>query len=418
VKAGLIIAVVAGFVGNLAGPAAMADQPAFPTWNLFSTNQPAKGSTAESNGEARHVPLPVPRPESKPAGAPPDASRLRQMVGQMLLIGFPGTGRAENWQQRIAGWVQASKIGGIILFSENVDSPQQVRQLTSSIAPRDGSLPPFVCVDQEGGQIQRLTPAKGFIGLPSAQNIGKMDPAIAFQLYQRSAQELISVGINCNFGPVVDLNVDPTNPAIGRLGRSYDRDPAKVLEFAHMFIDAHRQSGVLTVAKHFPGHGSARSDPHEQVVDITKTWREEELEPFAALSKKNGVDMIMVGHLIHPRFSDGDRPASLSAAAIQTELRQKLQFKGLVVSDDLDMGAIQTRYGVEEAAVMAIQAGSDLVIVANTKLADPDIADRIGDAIIQAVSDGRISKGAIEQSYARISKAKKSLLERRALVLH
>jgi beta-N-acetylhexosaminidase len=128
--------------------------------------------------------------------------------------------------------------------------------------------------------------------------------------------------------------------------------------------------------------------------------------------------MIMVGHLIHPRFSDGDRPASLSAAAIQKELRQRLHFNGLVISDDMDMGAIRNRYGLDEAVVMAIQAGSDLVIIANTKQPDINLADRLADSIMQAVSDGRISKSMIEQAYDRILRAKKGLMERRALVLH
>jgi beta-N-acetylhexosaminidase len=338
------------------------------------------------------------------------------MIGQMILIGFPGSERDEAWQGRIRRLVQDGKIGGVILFAENVVDPRQVKQLTHSLAA-NATHQPFVCVDQEGGAIQRLTVGKGFVGLPGAQQIAAMSPPRAFQHYRKSAQEMVRLGINCNFGPVVDLNVNTANPAIGGLGRSYDRDPQKVVAYAKLFIDAHRQAGVLTAGKHFPGHGSARLDPHEQVVNISPTWKEIELEPFRTIIKDDPTDMIMVGHLIHPRFSDQDRPASLSQTAIKDVLRDQLDYHGLVVSDDLDMGAIRKRYGVEESAVMAIEAGNDMIIVANTKVPDPFVADRIILAVSRAVAEGRISREAIEQSYNRVLAAKNKLADRRAYAL-
>jgi beta-N-acetylhexosaminidase len=375
----------------------------------------AAGEDNAPPGDQRAAPEPPPLPRQRPSPPQKNDQALRSMIGQMIIIGFPGASRGDNWSARAAEMVQEGKIGGVILFSENVIEPRQVKQLTSSFVRKPNSPPAFICVDQEGGTIQRLPPGKGFVGLPSAQRIAAMEPAVASQLYRRAAQELISLGINCNFGPVVDLNIEPNNPAIGRLGRSYDRNPQKVVAYARLFIEAHRQAGVLTAAKHFPGHGSARSDPHDQVVNIARTWQDVELDPFRALV--NDVDMIMVGHLMHPRFSDGDRPASLSRAAIQNVLRAQLNFRGLVVSDDLDMGAIRTRYGVAEAAVMAVEAGSDLLIVANTRVPDPAIADRIIAAVAQAVSEGRISREAIEESYRRILQAKKKIVDRRAYVL-
>jgi beta-N-acetylhexosaminidase len=390
-------------------------EPLSPVWNLFATKtqeRPAKGLT---NIAAKTATSRAPKsitPLSEPVA---DDLVFRNMIGQMLLIGFPGGARDDVWQTRIAHMVQDGKIGGVILFGENVVDPRQVRQFTNTLSP-NGSPQPFVCVDQEGGAIQRLTVGKGFIGLPGAQQIAAMTPAQALQFYRKSAQEMAGLGINCNFGPVVDLNINPSNPAIGRLGRSYDKDPQKVVAYAKLFIDAHRQAGVLTAAKHFPGHGSAQNDPHEQVVDISRTWREVELDPFRGLIKSDPTDMVMVGHLIHPRFSDGDRPASLSRLAIKGTLREQLEYHGLVVSDDLDMGAIRTRYGIEEAAVMAIEAGNDLVVVANTKMPDPFIADKIIAAVSRAISEGRISREAVEQSYHRILAAKDRLAERRAYV--
>jgi beta-N-acetylhexosaminidase len=191
-----------------------------------------------------------------------------------------------------------------------------------------------------------------------------------------------------------------------------------VTTYARQFINAHEQAGVLTSAKHFPGHGSARGDPHDEIVDIGKTWRPSELQPFRNLIAGGFVDMVMVGHLIHPRFSDdGDVPASLSALAVQKELRGKLGYRGLVITDDLDMGAIRSRYGIEEAAVMAIAAGADLLIIANHKTPDKRIADRIIAAVSKAVTDGRISREQIREAWRMIAKQKHALADKRAFVM-
>ena len=223
------------------------------------------------------------------------------------------------------------------------------------------------------------------------------------------ARELSDLGFNVNFGPVVDLNINPDSPAIGRLGRTYDQGPAKVTAYARQFIKAHEQAGVLTVLKHFPGHGSALADSHDGIVNISKTWRLTELDPYKDLIAGNFVQMVMVGHLIHPLFSDnGDRPASLSRLAITDTLRGALGFRGLVVTDDLNMRAIRDHYAIEEAAAMAVAAGSDLVLVANQS--DPAIADKITEAILGAITEGRISVSQIEEAYARITKAKSELL--------
>jgi beta-N-acetylhexosaminidase len=366
-----------------------------------------------------------PTPVAPRGTAPPAAIQLsektqgeiRTMVGQMLVVGFPGTRAGEDWPNRMAKWVESGQVGGTILFGNNVVSADQLKALVKSIIPLNGQQRPFVGVDQEGGLIQRLPPAKGFLGLPSAQEIGQLDPVVAAALFKNSAHELSSFGININFGPVVDLNVNPMNPAIGRLERSFGTDPAKVVSYAREFIDAHKQAGVLTSIKHFPGHGSAKEDPHEAaIVDISKTWSEKELIPFRELIADNSAQMVMVGHLIHPRFSDGNLPASLSKKAIDGVLRTELGFHGLVVTDDLDMGAIRDRYSVEQAAVLAIGAGADLIIVANNKLPDPQLPERISAAVIQAVAENRIPMAKLEASYRRIRAAKEALSRNRSYV--
>jgi beta-N-acetylhexosaminidase len=171
---------------------------------------------------------------------------------------------------------------------------------------------------------------------------------------------------------------------------------------------------VLTAAKHFPGHGSAIGDSHDRPVDISATWRDDELEPYRALIAADPPALIMVGHLTHPRFSDGDRPASLSRRTLTEALRRSLGFDGLIVTDDLGMGAVARRYSVEEAAVMAIRAGADLVLVANRERPDPDVAERIIAAVVAAVAAGRIPASAVADADRRILAARRALVASRA----
>jgi beta-N-acetylhexosaminidase len=339
---------------------------------------------------------------------------LRAMIGQMILIGFPGTRPDGEWPGLVAGMIRDSRIGGVILFGDNVADPAQVKALNGKLAAAGGTgLPPFICVDQEGGKIQRLTRAKGFVGLPGAAAIAAKDEESAYRKYLASASELADLGFNVNFGPVLDLNINPANPAIGALRRSYGRDAAKATGFGRQFVRAHRRSGVLVTVKHFPGHGSAPTDPHERIVDIGAVWKPEELEPFKALIDENRVDLVMVGHLIHPRFSDaGDVPASLSAKAIRSELRGILGYEGLVVTDDLEMSAVRKRYSLEEAAVMAVAAGADLLIIANQQQPDRDVVGRVTSAIARAVAEDRIPRARIGEAYARIAAVKRKLKER------
>jgi len=338
------------------------------------------------------------------AGPHPDRQIevVRRKVGQMLMVGFPGTAPDQTWPARVAGMIGDGRIGGVILFADNIRNPAQLRKLTAALVAAGGAAPPFIAVDQEGGSIQRLNRRKGFQPLPSARTMGKKPLCEAYALYLRTAAELAAAHINVNFGPVVDLDINPRNPAIGLKARSYDRDPARVVAYAEEFVGAHRAAGVLTAVKHFPGHGSALRDPHIAIVDIGDTWQAQELTPFAALIAEDRIPMVMVGHLIHPRFSDGDRPTSLSRRAITDELRGALGFDGLVVTDDLGMDAIGRRYDPEQAAEMAIRAGADVLIFANLLTQDPGGLDRVTTSVAGAVSAGRIPLRLIEASNALI----------------
>jgi len=375
------------------------EAPLFAGHTPMPTRDPMAAATVDSTDRQ------LPQPLWEGAGGEPP---LQAMIGQMILIGLPGTKPSDEWPARIVKLIHDSRIGGVVLYDYNIRGPRQVKALNAAFRDASSELLPFICVDQEGGSVQRLTRSKGFVGLPGAARVSGLSLDKAYRLDATAARELADLGFNVNFGPVVDLNLNPANPTIGRLGRSFSADPDQVIEYASEFINAHEQSGVLAVAKHFPGHGSARSDPHSRVVDISDTWRASELIPYQSLITGGFVDMVMVGHLIEPDFSDaGNTPASLSRRAIEEQLRGKLHFRGLVITDDLNMGAIRSRYSIEQAAVMAIAAGADIVLVNH---ADPTIADKIIAAVSQAVADGKIQREQIEQAYQLIA-SRKSRLE-------
>jgi beta-N-acetylhexosaminidase len=337
----------------------------------------------------------------------PQEAELRRMIGQMLVIGFPGTSLAQEWPARVAAMIGNGEIGGILLLSGNISSPTQLQALTRGLDTAATGVKPLIAIDQEGGAVQRLTRYKGFSGLPAAAMVARDDPDQAFGLYDGQAEELAAQGITVNLGPVVDLAVEPANPVISRLGRSYGARPETVMPFARAFIEAHRRHGLLTAAKHFPGHGSSLADPHASVDSVTGRWSEIELEPFRLLiHERPAVPIIMVGHVVLEGFSDGDAPASLSRLAVTNILRDRLGFDGLIMTDDLDMAAVRSRYAIDDAVVRAVAAGNDLVLIANNEDPDPDLVKRATRAIAAAVEDGQIPRRQIEASYRRILAAK------------
>jgi beta-N-acetylhexosaminidase len=385
----LRIAILALLVAAVAAPSA--------------SDAKARGFIAPKAFRTHSAVYPTPKKTPNASGQP----SLESMIGQMILIGFAGTRPQQASPARITNLIRDGRIGGVVLYDYNIVGPSQLMALDAAFNAAGGKIRPFLCVDQEGGAVQRLTRAKGFAGLPAAARISSFGRAKAYQLDLKAAQELAGLGINVNFGPVVDLDINPADPVIGRPGRSFGADPETVITYAEEFIRAHAEAGVLTAAKHFPGHGSAIADPHRRAVDISKTWRPSELVPYRRLIGGRSVEMVMVGHVIAPDFSDdGDVPASLSRRTIQDQLRGKLHFNGLVVTDDLEMAAIRSRYSIEQAAVMAIAAGADLLIVNDR---DPAVADRIVAAVAGAVRDGKIERGQIETAYRMIVHRKLSL---------
>lgn len=343
--------------------------------------------------------------------------KLDQMIGQMIMVGFSGEDEHDPGVMAVRDQLAKGVIGGVALYPENITSARQLRLLTAFLANANSKLVPFVAVDQEGGMVQRLTPRTGHTHYPSARKMGceaKLGTVdTAHHLYEAMAKELAVAGINVNFGPVVDLSVNRWNTVIARRKRSFGSDPETVTTLARAFITAHREVNVATVAKHFPGHGSSWGDSHKVLPDISLSWQESELEPYVSLSQEGLLDMVMVGHLYHPRFSDGDRlPASLSANAVHM-LRTdgSIGFRGVVVSDDMEMGAVRDRYSLEDRVVLGLNAGIDLLVFSNVKSRDLDLGIKLHGIIAAAVRDGRIPRARIEVAYGRIAELKRRLMQ-------
>lgn len=340
---------------------------------------------------------------------------LEEKIGSMLLVGFRGLS-VDKDHPIVRDIIQRS-IGGVVLFDydvpgsspvRNIESPGQLKSLVASLQSF-AAQPLIVAVDQEGGRIARLKEKHGFPVTLSAQDLGrKNDPEFTFSQAGEMAGQLARSGINLNLAPVVDLNINPSNPIIGRLERSFSQDPEEVTRHAERFIEAHRRRGVLCTLKHFPGHGSSSEDSHLGLVDVSSTWSAKELRPYEELVKKGLADAVMTAHVFN-RHLDPDYPATLSKRIITGILREKLCYDGVVISDDLQMGAIVQNYGLETAVRRAIEAGVDILSFANNSTFDAGIAER-SIQLIKAMIDKKIlSRKRIDSSFRRIVRLKEKL---------
>jgi len=340
---------------------------------------------------------------------------LDVQVGQMIMVGFRGLSVTD--EHPIARDIRQQKIGGVILFDydvpsrtygRNIESPKQLRALTASLQQRAG-IPLFVAIDQEGGKISRLKEKNGFPPTLSQKRLGTQgDPKKTARQAELTAKTLAGHGINLNFVPVVDLDLNPENPIIGKLERSFSRESDTVTRHAIAVIDAHRRYGILTAPKHFPGHGSAAGDTHDGFVDVTDRWSAVELEPFHSLIRQGKADMVMTAHIFNGKL-DPVWPATLSRKTLTDLLRQELGFTGVVISDDMQMKAITARYGLETAIRQAILAGADILLFANNSVYEEDIAARVAATIRALVDKGEIPRERIDASYGRIMKLKERL---------
>lgn len=338
-----------------------------------------------------------------------DVERLNREIGQMLMVGVRGAQLDSDKMDQVIDQVSAGEIGGIIFFKHNIKDRDQLRALINDLNDLPSEYPLFLAADEEGGKVRRLRKKQGFQEFPSAAYVGKkLTPAEAFDTYSQLATQMYDAGLNLNLGPVVDVNVNGNSPAIGKLNRSFSTDPEKVYTYSKEFMRAHQKAGVLTSLKHFPGHGSSQHDTHNDLTDITNSWKPSEQLPFQRLIDSNQVDMVMAGHLFD-RNLDTDYPASLSRAHIQGNLRDKLGFQGVVVTDDLQMGAIIKRYSLEDIIIAAVNSGSDILQFSDPLNLEDDLPRKVRATIIQAIRDGRIVEERIHESYERIISLKKRL---------
>jgi len=349
-----------------------------------------------------------------PAGKIPDKDQeLRNKIGQMLLIGFRGT--EINEESHIYKILKDINIGGVVLFDydvpsqsfpRNIISPEQTRKLISGLQAYS-KVPLFVAVDAEGGRINRLKEKYGFIKIPSAREVGSQDLEKAESIYKKLAGQLSELGFNLNLAPVVDVDVNPDNPIIGALERSFSKDHQNVTDYALAFINAHEREGIITVLKHFPGHGSTSTDSHLGMVDVTESYKSYELDPYRELIGRGKAEMIMTAHIMNTQI-DPDYPATLSSNFLQKILRGELNYDGVIISDDMQMGAIRENYGFSEALIRTINAGCNILAISNnSETYDKDIAYKALDIIFDAVKSGKISMDKINNSFAKIINLKK-----------
>jgi beta-N-acetylhexosaminidase len=340
---------------------------------------------------------------------------LEQKIGAMLMVGFHGI--EAPIQSQICQDIRRYHLGGVILFDynpvdktkpKNIANKTQLTTLTKQLqsCTHDGKL--LIAVDQEGGKVQRLKAQYGFYGqFPEASKVAKMDKHQIKQTYTTMSQELQSVGINYDLAPVVDLDINPKNQVIHGLGRSFGKDPQTVAQYASAFIDAMHSHGVLTSLKHFPGHGSSLGDTHKGFVDVTHLWNQVELEPYQLLKEK--ADTVMVAHVFNQKI-DSEYPASLSFQTITRLLRGEIGYQGVVITDDLQMGAITQKYGLKNTLKLAINAGDDILLIGNQLDPNKIVSTKtLVGTIAQLVQSGEVKEEGIEKAYQRVQALKQKL---------
>ena len=334
---------------------------------------------------------------------------LETMIGQMIMVGVGGDKPTDKWVKQLGEDVKKGRVGGVILFGNNIESPKKLKKLTSFFKNIKTKYPLFIAIDQEGGKVQRLNEKKGFNSYPSAFKVSsKMTLLEAYDIYKSLAYELKEYGFNINFAPVVDLNINEKSPAIGAKKRSYSNQEEIVIAYSSEFIRAQKEAGIISVLKHFPGHGSAKNDSHKRLTDVSKTWEYKELKPYYDFIKYDKADAIMVGHINLDKF-DKIYPASLSKNMINGLLREKLEFNGVVFSDDMQMKAISDMYGFDTSVILAVNAGVDVLVYSSYFTKKSSVVKEVTDIILNAVKSGSIDKKRVEDSYKRVVRLKNGI---------
>jgi len=354
------------------------------------------------------APEPTPEPEPEPEPEPTqeelemlyiealiDSMSIEEQVAQMFILnlGNRHTGPSEDLEE----FISESGAGGYILFGGNITTVEGTKTLIDAVNAYS-AIAPFICIDEEGGIVSRLYSSKlpGYAAQPSARDIGKRgETQEAYDVGETIGAALSSIGVNVDFAPVADVLTNSRNSVIG--SRSYGSDPIAVGDMAAAFQAGLHSQGIMSAPKHFPGHGNTASDTHQGqaiVASDAEHLASVEYVPFARLIDE-GAQFIMTGHLQVPSVEPDNLPATFSRYLLTDILRGELGFDGIIVTDSMAMGAIIQEYSAEEAAVMAIQAGVDMILI-------PENYNKAASGIIQAVDDGMITTQRIRESLLRI----------------
>ncbi len=328
-----------------------------------------------------------------------------EKTGSLIMSGFNGSSISSELKNLIVD----QRVGGFILFERNYESPAQlhslIKDMQSLAVSQARGRPLLISVDQEGGRVSRLKAP--FSDFPSQNCLGiSKSEDLAYRFGQSLAVELKSVGINMDFAPILDVNSNPQNPIIG--DRAISGDPGLVSSLGYAIIRGFLPTGVLPVGKHFPGHGDTDRDSHLELPTVNKSvgdLENIELKPFAYNIGK-GLEVIMTAHVLYPAW-DKDYPATFSKVILLDILRKKLGFKGLIISDDLEMKAVENLFDFKDIPVLGFEAGLDQFMICNNM--EKSIA--LQEQMIRDVEKGKIASERIDESLDRTERIKSRLID-------
>ncbi len=334
------------------------------------------------------------------------AISLDKKAGQMLIIGFNGDNINSPEFQKVLKYLKKGDISGVILFSKNIKSKEDLILMNEKILSSN-KITPFIAIDNEGGYVQRYD----FEPVKSAKRVSLLKDEEITKEYSKMADLERTLKINFNFAPCVDLELNKES-ITAQNERSYGVDYNKVINCAKIFIKEHNKRKIITSIKHFPGHGSIKGDTHKGFVDASETFTKDEIEPYIGLKDFDKLNTVMISHIYNSKF-DEKYPASLSKKTIKDLLIKKIGFKGVIVSDDYDMGAIRKNYSLDEIIVNSINSGVNILLFSNNiEGLDDDLVEEYHKIIKRELKKGTINKKDINNSYKKIIKLKNSLLEK------
>lgn len=329
------------------------------------------------------------------------AKRFNEKIASMVMVSFKGASISKD--DTIYNSLKNKKLGGVILHDknyENIKNKEQVKRLCKQI--KNANKNALIAIDEEGGRVSRLNHRRGFFRTYTAKHIAKFHNFNKTRAWSRKiANKLKSVNINYNLAPVVDLEIAKGSLALSKKKRMFSDDVNEVVKQASIFIKEHQRKNILTSLKHFPGYGSAFVDPHVDITDVTNSWHKRELKPYKILIENGLADTIMTAHIFQRKL-DSKYPSTLSKKIIDGILRKKLKFNGVVISDDLLMGAIIKKYSFQSAVILAINAGVDILLFSKEYYEDKEILDEVIRIVNDGIKNGIIKKERIEESYKRI----------------